>query len=117
MRASARLGRFTKEKREMAKTVQRSVHVQGRGWFHKGDQMPDDVAERITNPSVFADPGDSGKLRDDSVDSQVKSTKDSPYGDESKTSLQRLCAERDLPQSGTKTELIARLEAADAADG
>lgn len=106
-------------------------------WFAPGDEVPDwalelvgdhvygdaDEAEdvRLTDPHYEADedlfvtantlpPAAGANTSDEDVDVEES------YEDLSKDQLKELCEERELPVSGNKAELIARLEADDAAE-
>lgn len=113
-------------------------------WFHDGDTLDGEWANFVDNEAVFEpydsqdmgvagsdtvrktsagvpevnspDPGGAGE-HDDTPTAPGGTTGEADYEDLTKSQLEEMLEERDLPKSGTKPELIERLKAHDAANG
>jgi hypothetical protein len=108
-------------------------------WFAPGDEVPDWALElvgdhvyggdheasdsedvRLTDPENEPDDPDTKWSTINTLPPTAEAASDVDedlgYADLSKDDLKELCEQRDLPVSGTKADLIARLEEDDEAD-
>jgi hypothetical protein len=116
-------------------TFKRDVHVSNpetgdAAWFHPGDEVPDWATDYVDEGNV-GDPEEANGLEDypaadqrpvggnDEDDSPVtgkpeaSSDVSGTYGSMTNEELKDLLAERDLPVSGSKKELVNRLVSSD----
>lgn len=70
-------------------------------WYKPGDDFPDDLADLLTNPGAL-------------LEGYVDVNEDTGYSTKTKDELKDELGSRGLPVSGTKEELVARLEEDDA---
>jgi hypothetical protein len=93
------------------KVLATNVHVEHEGesvLLEAGSELPKWARELVTNPAAFVPEGEADQEEPDPGSDEAKG-----YADQTVDELTALLKERELPTSGNKAELVARLTEAD----
>lgn len=119
----------------MSKTLTKNVAVHnpeggGTQWFgpdHDSAELPSELADQVTNPSVFADSNDEDapaagayqRTQGVELDPDAGDTGDGPLAERKVAQLRNLAAQHDVDLEGarTKDDIVSALESAGVDDG